>query len=81
MSMRVNLSGSCVVAPSGVTGTRSLSIGTGRCLATAQTLGGVQSVLTRLISLKRKSAMLASTRFRFVMQLESVFSRIDKMVH
>ena len=60
MSMRVNLSGSCVVAPSGVTGMRSLSISTGKCLATVQTLGGVQSVLTSFISCLASVAMLVN---------------------
>lgn len=50
MSTRVKCFGSFVVAPSGVIGTKSSSTSTGRCHATAQTLGGAQNVLTFFIS-------------------------------
>lgn len=50
MSTRVKCFGSFAVAPSGVTGTKSLSTSTGKCHVTAQTLGGAQNVLTFFIS-------------------------------
>ena len=46
MYLTGNPSGSFAVAPSGITGTKSLSINTGKCLVTAQTLGGAQSIPT-----------------------------------
>ena len=45
MYLTGNLSGSFAVAPSGITGTKSSSINTGKCLATAQTLGGEANAL------------------------------------
>jgi hypothetical protein len=61
MYSTANPSGSCVVAPSGITGTKSSSTNTGKCLATAPTLGGAQSIPTSSISCLASVAMPVNT--------------------
>jgi hypothetical protein len=61
MFSTANHFGSCVVAPSGVTGTKYSSTNTGKCHATAQTLGAAQSIPTSSISCLAFVAMPVNT--------------------
>jgi hypothetical protein len=65
-------SGLCVVAPSGITGTKSLSINTGKCLATAQTLGAAQSIPTSFNSCKGHAPMPVNTSYQLVRRFNNV---------
>ena len=61
MSLTVNRFGLYAVVLSGITGTRSSSTNTGRCLATALTLGGGLSALHFFTSSVASVATLANT--------------------
>ena len=60
MLLTVNPFGLCAVAPSGVTGTKYSSTNMGKCLATAQTLGGERNALPFFTSSRASVATLAN---------------------